>query len=199
MVVSKASGRVTSEGVDTTVQGVAADACEGQAGESATRQKRRGHGPERRAGPITTNPLFAKKFKATMCGNCGRADLQPYEQVWKTVVDNTECDERICHTETAIPGGAAPFTHHDKDSIPGAACGPRLRRTISNMHEVTPSTGDIKILLFANHNRVLSTGCISNCISAMAKHALDGNRSDISERYPVAPGGGTPIIQGRHP
>ena len=40
---------------------------------------------------------------------------------------------------------------------------------------------------------VSSLEAISNCISAMARHAQDGNRPDIPEQQPVALGGGPPI------
>ena len=67
---------------------VAADAGEGQAGESATRRRCRGHQPGTPGKSHNNKPEFVKRFVMRMCG---RTDLQPYESVWKTAVYNTEC------------------------------------------------------------------------------------------------------------
>ena len=83
-------------------------------------------------------------------------------------------------------------THPDTDTIPGTSCGPRLRRLMANMHEVMPSVRGIQKLLHTNHSRTISTGAISNCLAALARHAKEGNEPEMPESYPVVLGGGPP-------
>ena len=71
----KRAGESLVEGVDATVQGVAADAGEGQAGESATRRKRRGHRPGTQGKSHSNKHMFEKKFMVNMYGSCGRTDV----------------------------------------------------------------------------------------------------------------------------
>ena len=134
-------------------------------------------------------------FMPSLCGNCGGTDLQPFERHNKTVTDNTECNKEICYTEvntSVMCPECGAVTHPDTDTIPGTSCGPRLRRLMANMHEVMPSVRGIQKLLHTNRSRTISTGAISNCLAALARHAKEGNEPEMPESYPVVLGGGPP-------
>ena len=128
---------------EATTHDAAVDVDAGQAGGST---RRRGRRPGTQGVSHHNIPEFVKAFLAKMCGN--RTDRPPFDETCKTVVDNTKCNEQVCHTEKATSGlcvGCGAVTEPDTDTIPGAACGPRLRRIIANMYEVISSVGGIRI------------------------------------------------------
>ena len=161
---------------------------EGTEGQGAG-QKRRGHRPGTPGVSHSDKPTFTKKFKPETCGNCGRTDVLPYETKYKTVTDNAECGEELCYTEeltSVVCMGCGAVTKPEGDSLPGSACGPRRRFLISNMHDAIPAVRVIQKLLLNNHGIKMSTGAISNCLAAIARFALEGNRPVVPEQHAIA-------------
>ena len=131
-----------------------------------------------------------------MCGRCGGTHLQPHGTVYKPATDTTTCNKQTHYTEEIVSVlclHCGAVTKPDTDTLPGSGCGPNLRRIISNIHDVTPSTYGIRKLLRRNHNTTLSAGAISNCITAMARHARQGNAPQIPGGDIVPGGGGPPV------
>lgn len=112
-----------------------------------------------------------------MCGGCGRTDTTPWNAVWKIVVDIGECGRIMCHMEKITPAYCSvccALTWPATGSIPGTWAGPSLRRTIMNLHEVTPAVRGISKVLKSNHGCDMSEGAVSNCLLAMARHIRNG-------------------------
>ncbi len=139
---------------------------------------------------------YTKTFIAEVCGRCGGTYLQPHGTAYKPATDTTTCNRQTYHTEEIVSVlclHCGAVTMPPTDTLPGSWCGPNLRRIISNMHDVTPSISGIRKLLGRNHNTVLSTGAISNCITAMARHAEHRNAPQTPGGDVVPAGGGPPV------
>ena len=161
---------------------------EGTEGQGAG-QKRRDHRPGTPGVSHSDKPTFTQKFKPETCGNCGRTDVLPYETEYKTVTDNGECGKGLCYTEeltSVVCIGCGAVMEPDGDSLPGSACGPRMRFLISNMRDAIPAVRVIRRLLLNNRGIKMSTGAISNCLAAIARFAREGNKPVAPEQHAIA-------------
>lgn len=67
-------------------------------------------------------------------------------------------------------------------TIPGSSFGPNLRAILANLHRMTPAVRLIAYGLMSNHRAAVSTGSVSNCVTAIAEYAKFGNVREISPR-----------------
>ena len=119
---------------------------------------------------------LTKVRTAKQCALCGRGVVLTYP-IPKQIIDLKECEEVIHYTEICIPGYCQVcdvISYPATDAIAGTAAGPRLRRIIVNLHMEIPSISSIMNILQSNHNTTVSQGFISNCLSAVVRHAREG-------------------------
>ena len=169
-----------AEGEPVTAQDVA----EGGAGGGQSRM--RGGQPGSPGSSLGQKPdrKLDRAFAADMCAGCGRTDVVQMTPRYKLIEEARECSGLSCHMEietAAFCGPCSMITHAATDSIPGTACGPRLRGLIANIHAKAPAVESIQWILKVNHGIELSTGAISKCVKAMAAHARNGS---LLERVP---------------
>ena len=175
-----------AEGEPVTAQ----DAAEGGAGGGQPR--RRGGQPGSAGSSLGQKPdrKLDRVFVVAACACCGRTDVVQMTPTYKLVEEARECSGLRYHMEietAALCGPCGMITHAATDSIPGTACGPRLRGLIANIHAKAPAVESIRWILKVNHGIELSTGAISKCTRAMAAHARNGS---LLERVPQKGGTG---------
>ena len=128
-------------------------------------------------------------FRPEMCRCCGRTDLKMVLVIRKRVLDLAEARRRTILMMYVIriwrcPGCGAETAPHT-DAIPGTSLGPHMRATIQAYERAHNTEADMVVMMLAEiEDAPVSTGAISNCITAMADH-MDGEVLTIPYEEPV--------------
>ena len=128
-------------------------------------------------------------FRPEMCRCCGRTDLKMVLVIRKRVLDLAEARRRTILMMYVIriwrcPGCGAETAPHT-DAIPGTSLGPHMRATIQAYERAHNTEADMVVMMLAEiEDAPVSTGAISNCITAMADH-MDGEVPTIPYEEPI--------------
>ena len=122
-------------------------------------------------------------FAPETCHNCGGTCLRHTRTIRKRINElvggdaGVKCVMYEIQVATCQTCGAEVIPH--TDTIRGTSFGPILRATIQTYHNGNASQGSVRMFLTDIHGARFSSGAISNCCSAMARH-LEGKKRDSS-------------------
>ena len=160
-------------------------------GEPGSIKKRKsGAQPNHRGRASSDRPGQTIPFRPDMCRCCGRTDLETVSVIRKRVLDLAGARRKTTLSMYVIRTGRCPGcgaeTSPHTDAVPGTSLGPRLRATLQAYERAHNTEQDMRVMLAEIEGVHLSTGTISNCITAMAGH-LDGDVLSIPGEEPVVP------------